>query len=302
MSWNKSWLVKACQKVLRCRTTCCDARVKRNMSDGRRNGSSWSWRISRKGTRGTRAPLAALAMRLIPYKWHLAPETLWCPHVKCSHLWAVLRQQLIWPKEIHTPLWLFSLEFEWFIFTSDLTPESPARKRQKNCKLIKLWTSRFSALRTWRSACLWKALRSQRSGNASWPRNRSASTEDGELDHKKRVQEIQMSTKSNKSTTETVAASIVQTWLRFWLCEWCGPVLVLYLQDKWSNHIKSPHLFTIVSLSTASALCTSSIPIFGSHLWSWSVDFRAETFSKSTTAKTKSALVKENKASKITNF
>ncbi len=64
---------------------------------------------------------------------------------------------------------------------------------------------------------------------------------------------------------------------------------------------KSPHVFILVSLSTASALCTSSIPIFGSHLWSWSVDFRAETFSKST-AKTKSALVKKNKASKITYF
>lgn len=121
------------------------------------------------------------------------------------------------------------------------TWKSSTQIAKKNCKQSKLWTSRFSefsALRTWRSACLW-ALRSQRSGNASWPRNRSASTEDGELDHKK-LWKIQMSTKSNKSTTEnteTVAASIIQTWLQFWLCEWCGPVLVLYLQDNWSKHI-----------------------------------------------------------------
>lgn len=238
--------MQSAASCLRCRTTCCDARVKRNMSDGRRNGSSWSWRISRKGTRGTRAPLVALAMRLIafaPRTWHVAPEPLWCLHVKCSDLWAVLRQQLTWPKQIHTPL---SDLFLWNLNDSSLLPTSHLKvqhaNRKKNCKLSKLWTSRFSefsALRTWRSACLWMALRSQRSGNASWPRNRSASTEDGELDHKK-LWKIQMSTKSNKSTTEnteTVAASIIQTWFQFWLCEWCGPVLVLYLQDNWSKHI-----------------------------------------------------------------
>ena len=32
------------------------------------------------------------------------------------------------------------------------------------------------------------ALRSQRSGNASWPRNRSASTEDGELDRQEAME------------------------------------------------------------------------------------------------------------------
>lgn len=126
--------VQSAASCLRCRTTCCDARVKRNMSDGRRNGSSWSWRISRKGTRGTRAPLVALAMRLIafaPRTWHVAPEPLWCLHVKCSDLWAVLRQQLTWPKQIHTPL---SDLFLWNLNDPSLLPTSHLKVQHANRK------------------------------------------------------------------------------------------------------------------------------------------------------------------------